>query len=84
MKSNNENNLVEIFAGSSIEAEMVKSLLLNAEIQAFLKDGTMGTIAPWYVSPGGAGAVKVIISETDSEKAKSIVEDFYNSINSEE
>ena len=36
----------------------------------------MGTIAPWQVSPGGVGAVKVIINNIDYERAKLIVEDF--------
>lgn len=78
MTTKKEFDLVEIFAGSPIDAEIVKSLLLDAEIEAFLKDENIGTIASWHVAAGGAGAVKVIISSLDYDSAKLIVEDYIN------
>jgi hypothetical protein len=53
---------------------MVKSLLENEGIEAFLNDEINGTLAPWVVSPGGAGSVKVIVSNRDFSTSKSIVE----------
>ncbi|HAF30660.1 MAG TPA: hypothetical protein DCG75_16585 [Bacteroidales bacterium] len=76
MKKDKKNDLLEIFAGSSIEAEIVSSLLKNAEIENFLKDEYMGTLAPWQVSAGGSGAVKIIIQSKDYETAKLIVEEY--------
>ena len=38
---------MEVFAGSAWEASLVKSLLENAEIEAFLKDEIRGTTFPW-------------------------------------
>ena len=67
---------VEVYSGSIWEAELVKSLLENAEIEAFLKDEIMGTMAPWYSAPGGAGSVKVIVSNLDYDKAREIVEEY--------
>jgi hypothetical protein len=32
-------------------------------------------IAPWVITPGGAGAIKVLVSSTDYDKAKEIVDD---------
>lgn len=52
---------------------MVKSMLENANIQAFLKDQHIGSIAPWQVSAGGGGAVKVIVSSLDQEEAQEII-----------
>jgi len=69
-----KNDFTVIFAGSSMEAEIVKSMLVSSEIEAYLKDETVGTLAPWYTSPGGAGAVKVIVNINDLEEAKSIIE----------
>jgi hypothetical protein len=66
----------QVFAGSATEAAMVKSLLENAEIQAFLKDEIFGTLEPWVTGPGGAGAVKVIVSSADAEKAKIVVDEY--------
>ena len=76
MKADKENNPVEVFAGTAVQATLVKSLLENAEIKAFLKDEFTGVIAPWHTTPGGAGAVKVFVSGNDSEKAQQVVEDY--------
>ena len=67
---------VEVFAGKQWEAAMVKSLLENAEIEAFLLDEFTGTLAPWYTAGGGAGAVKVLVANGDAEKARLVVKEF--------
>ncbi|MBN2274728.1 MAG: DUF2007 domain-containing protein [Bacteroidales bacterium] len=76
MREKNRIRSVQVFEGTATEAAMVKSLLENAEIQAFLKDDVYGTLAPWVTSAGGAGAVKVIVSSVDAENAKLVVEDY--------
>ena len=76
MKTNNDVEPVEIFSGTIWEAELLKSLLENEEIEAFLKDEITGTLAPWYTAAGGMGSVKVIVSNQDFDKAKTIVEEF--------
>ncbi|MCK9616630.1 MAG: DUF2007 domain-containing protein [Lentimicrobiaceae bacterium] len=72
---------VEVFAGTAWEAGLVKSLLENAEVQAFLLDEIRGTLAPWHIAPGGAGAVKVVVSSVDYEKAVQVVADFEDNQN---
>jgi hypothetical protein len=67
---------VEVYAGTIWEAELVKSLLENAEIETFLNDENTGTLAPWYTAGGGAGSVKVIVSSLDFDKAKTVIEEF--------
>ena len=79
-----ETNSVEIYAGNILEAGMVQSLLESAEIKAYLKDEIMGTLNPWWVAPGGAGAVKVVISSLDYERAKLIIEEYQKNINNNE
>ena len=73
MKSDNEIYPVEIFDGNDWDASMVKSLLDNAEIEAFVKDRNMGVIEPWAVAGGGAGSVKIFVSNVDYEKAKEVI-----------
>ena len=82
MKKDNEIKPVEVYSGTIWEAEMVKSLLEDAEIETFLKDEFSGTIVPWNTAPGGVGSVKVIVSSLDNEKAKLIVEEYVKNINS--
>lgn len=74
--TSDKNNPVQVFAGTAWEAALVKSLLENAEIEAFLKDEIRGTTMPWQVTPGGIGAVKVVVSENDYDVAAQVVHDF--------
>ena len=73
--------LIEVFAGTTWQAGMVKSLLENSEIDAFLKDEILGTLNPWWAAPGGTGAVKVFVSNLDEVKATSIIEDYEKNLN---
>ncbi|HLO57999.1 MAG TPA: DUF2007-related protein [Bacteroidales bacterium] len=74
----NEKHLspIEVFAGTQWEAALVKSLLDNAEVEAFLKDEIRGTTMPWQVEPGGIGAVKVVVHPDQLELAKQVVREF--------
>ena len=47
---------IEVFAGNIVEVGLVQSLLDKDGIQSWLKDEVMGTLNPWYTSPGGTGA----------------------------
>jgi hypothetical protein len=78
MLTQKENNPLEIFAGNIVEASMVKNLLENEGINAYLKDELMGTLNPWYVTAAGVGAVKVLISAFDFEKARPVIEAYQN------
>ena len=73
-----ERELVVVFRGNTFEANLVKGLLEDAGIVAFLNNEVMGNLAPWYVAPGGAGAVSVIISDQDSDEARPIIDKFIN------
>jgi hypothetical protein len=66
----------EVFAGSPWQAGMVRSLLEDAGISAYVRDEIMGTMNPWWVAPGGAGAISVFVAEEDYEAAKGIVGEY--------
>ena len=74
---------VEVFAGTAVQATLVKSLLENAEIDAYLKDEFTGTLYPWHTTPGGVGAVKVFISSLDHEKARIVVDEYESNLNND-
>lgn len=71
-----ENELIVIYSGNSSDVDFLKSLLEAEGITTFLKDQIMGTIAPFYVTAGGVGAVKLAIPKKDIERAKPILEKF--------
>lgn len=72
------NDLVVVHAGDAIETGFVKSLLEEYGIPTFLRDEMMGAIAPWYIAPGGVGAVKVLIARSDYERARAIIDEFHD------
>jgi hypothetical protein len=76
MSTKDKTGMVTIFAGQQWETILLKSLLENVGIEVYLKDEAIGTLAPWYVGPGGAGAIKVVVSESDLELASQIVAEF--------
>ena len=83
MINDKENVPVEVFAGNAVQATIVKSLLENADIAAYLKDEFTGVIAPWHTDPGGVAAVKVLVSSLDLEKAQLVVDDYERNLNKE-
>jgi hypothetical protein len=73
MNLNDNNYPVEVYSGLAWQAEMVKDLLQNEGIMAFLGDQITGSLNfPWE----GLGTVKVLVSNTDFEKAREVVEAF--------
>jgi hypothetical protein len=84
MDSNDEIYPVEVFDGTQWQAMLVKSLLENAEIETFLKDERMGVLVPWNVDGGGAGPVKIFVSNLDVERAREVIAQYEAAERSEE
>lgn len=68
---------IEAFSGSIWEAELVKSLLENYEINSFLKHNVITSFA---LEPIQADNVKVMILEKDKNLAEEVVSDFYRNM----
>jgi hypothetical protein len=66
----------EIFAGQLWEASMVKDILENNGIQAFLQNEYLGNIVPFQVAAGGMNPVKVVVSSLDYDAALLLVNEF--------
>ncbi len=76
MDSNNNQTPVIVFSGSTWEAGMVKSLLEDAGVEAYLNDEIRGTHIPVIVDAGGLGAVKVLVSSNDLGLATLVVDEY--------
>ena len=68
-----------IYSGNIVHADLLKCVLEGEGIDSFLEDQFIGTIAPYAASAGGAGAVKVLVTERDKDRALKIVDDFLKS-----
>lgn len=68
MKGKDDTTLVEVFTGSPWEAELTKGLLESNGIESVVKDGIMGTLAP-YMSP----EVAILVNEDDYEEATEVI-----------
>ena len=73
-----DSEIIVIFEGNQIDADIIKDLLIDNGIHANLKNQFMGTIAPWQVSPGGYKPIKVEILSKDEDKALELIKEFKN------
>lgn len=58
----------EVFVGSSFEAEVIKGLLESNDINCVIKDGILGTLAP-YIAP----SVSILVREEDYDEALKLI-----------
>lgn len=70
-----EKEPVQIFSGSSWEAEMIKSLLENEGITGYLINEA-GTVFPFDITETGSAAVKVMVDANDQQAAMAVVETY--------
>ncbi len=76
----NNTDLIVIYRGNPINAEIIKDILNDNGIIASLKNQLMSSIAPFYVAAGGVDPVGVEIFARDKEKALVLIEAFNKSI----
>ncbi len=72
-----DSELIVVFQGKPMDAEIIKDMLNDHGIMAHLKNQFMGSIAPWQVSPGGFQPVEVEILSENKEEALKLIEEFY-------
>lgn len=73
-QENKGGKIIEVFSGTVWEAGLMKSLFENAEIKSFLKNNVLNTYAYEPITSEG---VKVMIFNTDRERALEIVATYF-------
>jgi hypothetical protein len=66
--------LIEVFAGTAIDAAVVRSALEADGLHVVVTNEEMGTLAPFQVAPGGVAAVRLLVAEEDAARAREIIE----------
>lgn len=69
--------LVELFDGTLFECQMIVNHLENNGIESSLKDEIVGTRGGVWRP---AGSVKVIVSDNDYNRARLVVEEYFNNL----
>ena len=68
MKEEDYSRYVEVFSGYPWEADIIKGLLESNNIRCVIKDGIMGTLAPYI-----AHAVSILVTEEEYEAATELI-----------
>lgn len=82
MKTDPEIKAIVAFTGTPWQAGMVKSLLEDEGIKAFLNDMNRADYNPGWNLPGEGGSVRVFISSLDYERAKKVVDVYVENLKS--
>ncbi|MCK9305073.1 MAG: DUF2007 domain-containing protein [Bacteroidales bacterium] len=69
--------LIEVFSGTPWEAEMVKSLLEDAEIPASIRNSILQSN---MYDPIYSSGTKVVVLDTDKKRATEIVDGYYENL----
>ena len=77
MKDDND-KIIEIYTGTLWESEMITSLLMDSEIQSFLRNNILESYA---YEPIYATGVKVMIFSSDYKRAREIVDSYTRNLN---
>lgn len=72
-------DVITVFSGSPMEAEMITEMLADNDIIALSKNQLMSQIAPFQVAAGGFSPANVEVLLKDQEKAQALIEEFKNS-----
>ncbi|NCC73176.1 MAG: hypothetical protein EOM06_07230 [Sphingobacteriia bacterium] len=66
-----------VFSGTLWQAEIIKDMLMDNDIEAYLGDEIWGMDAPIQSAPEAVGSVSVFVDREDREEAKIVVERYY-------
>ncbi len=67
----------QVFSGTAWQADQIKGMLSDNEIEAFLGDEIWGADAPMEHAPDMPGGVNVYVAQDNVEDAKIVVERYY-------
>ncbi len=74
----------QIFSGTAWQADQIKDMLMDNEIEAFLGDEIWGTDALMDHAPDRPGGVNVYVLEEAVEDAKIVVDRYYEESSSDD
>jgi hypothetical protein len=74
MKPEDKIKAIEVFYGTVWETNLVKSMLEDADISAYLKNEVTGSSSGGIFNPFLGGNIAIVVSSEDVENAKLVIE----------
>ena len=65
--------LIHIYSGSFLNAQLVPNVLDENNIKCMVKDDYQNSIIAGWVSPGSENSVRVFVAKKDVEAAKEVI-----------
>jgi hypothetical protein len=75
----NEDKTAKAFSGELWKATMIKNILEDNNIQAFLNNELLGSVAPYLADAGGMANIKVIVNAAQLDDALKLIDEFNSS-----
>ncbi|MBN1252730.1 MAG: DUF2007 domain-containing protein [Bacteroidales bacterium] len=72
-------DIYEVFSGSTVEANFIKSILNENNIEVIIKNFTENSINAGWVDPNSSAGVVVSVLANDFEQAEKLVREYFNS-----
>jgi len=76
MNNQQEIKPAQVYSGDLVQATLLKGLLEDNGIPAFLENELMSTIAPWRLGSDAHNPVKLVVSSLDYDAAIKLIEEF--------
>jgi len=73
MREQDDNSLVDVYCGTTVECDLTRCLLESHGIQAFEIGDVLGTLAPLRTLPGGIAPVRIQVRRKDALDAVRII-----------
>jgi hypothetical protein len=79
-KKMSDNLPKEVYSGSLIEATMIREMLRDYNIEAFILNEFEGTMAPFRTSPGGTDPIRLTVGSDQYDQAMVYIKEFNENI----
>ena len=76
-----ENNMIEIFIGSDIDANYISSLLVENDIDCTIENTLTQSISAGWVNGSPYNSTSICVNINDAKKARQIINEYLDNTN---
>lgn len=76
-----ENNMIEIFIGSDIDANYISSLLVENDIDCKIENTLTQSISAGWVNGSQYNSTSICVNINDAKKARQIINEYLDNTN---